>query len=98
MTERRMSCSKCPRYDREALRCREGKSNPGRKSDAVAVSELLGLRSLCQYSPYRERLAVQSYFPKSALASATSARRTRRPSTCVLTVEIIEEPKELVAE
>ena len=67
---RRMSCWNCPRYSRTDRRCREGKANPKRKSDAITVAEILGVRTLCHYNPFREPLAMRMFFP-----TATATRR-----------------------
>ena len=79
---RRMACWNCPRYSRVDRRCREGKSNPKRKSDSFAVAETLGIRALCHYNPYREPLAMRMFFPHSpfiiqmAAQSPKTARRS----------------------
>jgi len=88
---RRMTCLKCPRYDREALHCREGKANPRNKPDSVAVAELLGLRALCHYNPYRDGLALQMYFPTAEVTRRATAKiRPRKPRGGKITVEIEE--------
>ncbi|HLI47922.1 MAG TPA: hypothetical protein VKV18_04430 [Chthonomonas sp.] len=56
-------CWRCRRYDRIRRLCRDGKANPRRKIDAFALVELLGVRSLCIYNPYRETLARRIYRP-----------------------------------
>ena len=78
--ERVMTCWQCPRYDREERRCRDGKTNPTKKTDTVAVAELLGLQTLCHYNPYRDALALRMYFPRlpAAIAASQSKRRSRR--------------------
>ena len=53
----------CACYDREARRCRIGKSNPRRKLDAVDVARLLGVEALCLHNPYREPLILRMYLP-----------------------------------
>ena len=75
-----MTCWQCPRYDREARRCRDGKANPKKKADTVAVAELLGLQMLCHYNPYRDALALRKHFPHlpAAIAASQSKRRSRR--------------------
>ena len=91
---RRMTCLKCPRYDREAQHCREGKANPRNKADTVAVAELLGLQTLCHYNPYRDALALQTHFPNADITRRATARprpRTRRAGK--ITVEIEETPE-----
>jgi hypothetical protein len=80
-TSKRMSCWNCPRYDRTVRQCREGKANPRRKSDSIIVAEILGVRALCHYNPYRDTLAMRMYFPTAAAtmrATAKSRRRARR--------------------
>jgi len=52
-------CRDCPRYDDEARRCRDGKVNPQHWETAVSVAQVLGLRSICVFNDFRERL-VQS--------------------------------------
>lgn len=76
-----MTCWQCPRYDRTERRCRDGKTNPKRQTDAVAVVELLGLRALCHYCPHREPLVSRWHFPKQSVAAVPldPMRHLRRP-------------------
>jgi hypothetical protein len=78
MAEKRMTCWRCPRYDREARRCRDGKTNPKSKADSIAVAEQLGLRALCHYNPYRDPLARRMHFPERPVPLPKAARRVRR--------------------
>ena len=87
---RRMTCLKCPRYEREAQRCREGKANPRNKADTVAVAETLGLQALCHYNPYRDALALQMYFPNADNTRRSTAARPRTRRGGKITVEIEE--------
>jgi hypothetical protein len=76
---KRMSCVKCPRYNKVESRCMEGKANPRRKSDSLLVAEMLGVQALCHYNPYREPLALRMYFPADPFTVQASARyRSRR--------------------
>ena len=77
---RRMSCWNCPRYSRTDRKCREGKVNPKRKSDTFAVAELLGLRALCHYNPYRDALAMRMFHPSAGITirHAVETRKARR--------------------
>lgn len=76
---RRMACWNCPRYSRAERVCADGKANPKKKADSVAVAEFLGLRALCHYNPYRDALAARMYFPKASLGiNSVSPRRQRR--------------------
>ena len=78
--ERVMTCWQCPRYNREERRCLDGKANPKKKTDTVAVAETLGLQVLCHYNPYRDALALRKYFPHlpAAIAASQKKRRSRR--------------------
>jgi len=78
---KRMSCIKCPRYNKADSHCRDGKANPRRKSDSLLVAELLGIRALCHYNPYREPMALRMYYPSDPFTVQASAkyRRKRRP-------------------
>jgi len=49
-------CRDCPRYDAESERCRDGKVNPHRWEVAVSVAQTYGLRSICAFNDFRERL------------------------------------------
>jgi hypothetical protein len=82
---KRMTCWNCPRYDRAGMRCRDGKANPKRKSDTVAVAEALGLRALCHYNPFREAIAMRMFQPGAAstIQMAAQSRRGRRRRTLV---------------
>ena len=86
----RMSCRKCPRYEVEKQRCSDGKANPRRKADAFSLVELLGIRSLCHYSPYRDRIVLQTHFPHHPSA-ITPLKRSYAPGK----VEIEIEPEPL---
>jgi len=88
MSEKRMACWQCPRYDRETRRCRDGKANPRRKTDSVAVAELLGLRALCHYNPYRDTLARRKHFPRHSFVLTSAGPRAWSPK---IEVEILEE-------
>jgi hypothetical protein len=49
-------CRDCPRWDDEKSRCQDGKVNPQKYSMAVDVANVLGVRSICVFNDYRERL------------------------------------------
>lgn len=51
-----MRCSDCPRFDKEARRCLDGKVNPQKWNDAVETANVLGVRVICTYNDFRERL------------------------------------------
>lgn len=51
-----MYCQDCARYDAEAKKCLDGKVNPQSWEIAVTVSQVVGLRSICVFNDYRERL------------------------------------------
>lgn len=51
-----MHCRDCARYDSESKRCKDSKVNPPNWETAVSVSQVLGLRSICVFNDYRERL------------------------------------------
>ena len=51
-----MYCRDCARWDDEAERCRDGKVNPPNLETAVSVANVLGVRSICVFNDYRERL------------------------------------------
>ena len=51
-----MKCRDCPRYDLELRRCKDGKLNPLRYSDAIEVANVWGVRAICSYNDHRERL------------------------------------------
>jgi hypothetical protein len=53
-----MNCRDCPRYDHEGRRCRDGKLNPPRYSDAVEVANVWGVRAICAYNDHRPRLVA----------------------------------------
>jgi hypothetical protein len=53
---KRILCPRCPLYDRGKRRCTIGKVNPRTKLDTYETAFLLGVRALCPFNPYRERL------------------------------------------
>lgn len=78
MAEKRMSCWNCPRYSRAERSCGDGKANPKSKADSVMVAELLGIRALCHYNPFRDRLVALTHFPTERLGiTAVPPRRKR---------------------
>jgi hypothetical protein len=88
MGDRRMTCWQCPRYDRSERHCRDGKANPKKKTDSITVAELLGLRALCHYNPYRDVLALRMYFPGQPATIALSLSRPRgRRKTVAVEIE-----------
>lgn len=58
-----MYCRDCARWDEEAKRCNDGKVNPQRWEVAVSVANVLGVRSICIFNDYRERL-IRSRSPQ----------------------------------
>jgi len=60
-----MECRDCARWDLEERKCRDGKINPHSWETAVSVSQVFGIRSICMFNDYRERL-VNSRSPGSA--------------------------------
>jgi hypothetical protein len=63
MAEKRMTCFRCPTYDRVERRCRVGKSNPKKKHESLTIAEILGPRALCVHNPFREPLLLRMHFP-----------------------------------
>ena len=57
-----MDCRDCARWDQENRKCRDGKVNPRKWELAVETAQVLGLRSICVFNDYRERL-VKSRTP-----------------------------------
>ena len=58
-----MHCRDCARYDSQSERCRDSKVNPESWETAVTVSQVLGLRSICVFNDYRERLIASRTLP-----------------------------------
>jgi hypothetical protein len=54
--ESALYCRDCHRYDAENATCKDGKVNPPSWETAVTVSQVLGLRSICTFNDFRERL------------------------------------------
>ena len=67
-----MYCQDCPRYDPDAGRCRDGKLNPARYSDAVETANVFGVRAICMYNDHRQRL-IQT---RTATSTPTRPNRT----------------------
>lgn len=89
--ERRMSCWQCPRYSRTERKCQDGKANPKRKSETVEVAEVLGLQAICHYNPYRDLIALRTFFPHRIILHPIV--RTRKKKDAV-TPEPPPEPKD----
>ena len=88
-----MTCWQCPRYDRDERRCLDGKANPKRKADSIVVAEMLGLRALCHYNPYRDGLAVRRHFPNDPQAAAPP-KHSLRPGSITIDIEEAEETQD----
>lgn len=57
-----MDCKDCHRFNSDTKRCLDGKVNPHNWETAVSVSQILGIRTICMFNDYRERL-IQSRRP-----------------------------------
>jgi hypothetical protein len=57
MGSKEVYCPACPRFDSELGRCGDGKVNPSSWTMAVEVANLMGVRALCPFHAFRERLA-----------------------------------------
>ncbi len=90
MAERRRTCWQCGTYDREARRCRMGKTNPRKKHEAQTVAELLGPQSLCLHNPFREPLILRMRAPHRRFLWTEEPVQPPEP----LEIEIIEEEPE----
>lgn len=53
---RRILCPRCRLYDRLARRCTAGKVNPRTKLDTYEAAQVLGVRALCAFNLYRDRI------------------------------------------
>ena len=51
-----MYCRDCHRWDVESRRCLDGKVNPMSWEESVNVANVLGVRAICVFNDYRERL------------------------------------------
>lgn len=72
-----MNCRDCPRFDSEKRICQDGKLNPGRYEQAQEIVRLHGLRSICVFNDFRERLVYNRSAPLTKPAAL--ARKPRRP-------------------
>lgn len=63
-----MDCKECPRFDTNLNRCRDGKVNPQSYDHAFQVTQYMGLRAICVFNDYRERL-VEARKGKNPAAS-----------------------------
>jgi hypothetical protein len=60
-----MRCRDCHRFDQETETCRDSKLNPARWEEAVEVGQIYGIRSICTFNDYRERLIAARANPVS---------------------------------
>ncbi|MFZ4506832.1 MAG: hypothetical protein ACOYON_03945, partial [Fimbriimonas sp.] len=51
-------CRDCARYDEAGNKCRDRKLNPQSWDNAVSVSQMFGIRSICAFNDHRERLVA----------------------------------------
>ncbi len=91
MPERRTSCWQCRSYDRDARRCRIGKTNPRKKHESLTVAEMMGVQALCLHNPYREPLILRMRHPHSRFIWTEP---TPRPFEEPLDIEIIDDDLE----
>ncbi|MBI5707179.1 MAG: hypothetical protein HZC36_09355 [Armatimonadetes bacterium] len=72
-----MLCKDCARYDAEADRCLDDKLNPADWGGAITVANVMGVRAICSFNDFRERL-VRSRI--DALSRVPGAPRATRPT------------------
>jgi hypothetical protein len=72
-----MDCRDCPRYDQEARKCRDGKLNPRRYSDAIEVANVWGVRAICAYNDHRPRIVSVRANTDPAEQPSTSEAKSR---------------------
>ncbi|BBO23111.1 MAG: hypothetical protein QY327_08230 [Fimbriimonadaceae bacterium] len=53
-----MYCEDCALWDSEAAKCKNGKLNPADWGGAVSVANVYGLRAICVFNDFRERLIL----------------------------------------
>ncbi len=53
---RKITCPRCRLYDRARRRCLIGKVNPRTKIDTYETARVLGVRALCSFNLYRDRM------------------------------------------
>jgi hypothetical protein len=70
-----MFCRDCHRYDTEEGKCRDRKVNPRTWNEAVDVANYLGIRSICIFNDYRERLVHSR--GNAARPTSPASRRAR---------------------
>jgi len=90
MAEKRMTCNRCPTWDREARRCRIGKANPRKKHETITLAEMLGPQALCIHNPWREPLLLRMHQPHCRFLWTDPALRFE---PVPLEIEIIDEPE-----
>ena len=67
-----MDCKDCHRFDADAKRCMDGKINPHNWETAVSVTQILGIRTICMFNDYRERI-IESRSPIKSSKRPNSA-------------------------
>lgn len=63
-----MFCKDCARFNSETNQCRDGKLNPQSWGQAVEVANQLGVRSICMFNDFRERLVESRHSPTIAIS------------------------------
>lgn len=64
-----MHCRDCSRFDIAARKCRDGKVNPQTWGESIEVANHLGVRCICVFNDYREKLVstrVVQFVPRRA--------------------------------
>lgn len=59
-----MDCRDCHRWDAASKKCLDGKVNPHNWETVVSVSQVLGIRAICPFNDYREKLIGCTLGPK----------------------------------
>lgn len=53
---KRILCSRCRLYDSVRRCCTISKVNPRTRLDTYETAQVLGVRAVCPFNPYRERM------------------------------------------
>ncbi len=73
-----MECKDCARFNAEKKECLDQKLNPADWGSAVIVANAMGVRAICAFNDYRERLIRARLQTNERMAGDIRRRPTRK--------------------
>jgi len=61
-----VDCRDCARFDEANARCKDGKVNPHSFDSTFTTAQTIGIRAICVFNEYRERIVATRLMNRSA--------------------------------